>query len=166
MVNASHPSTSMLPAEWHVQDEMLAPMIFREHFRGLKSPFAGTISNQIPGRSAPLWSFQPMNLPTRVYPVSLSRHVSYLIHVHRPWSSSVRSGDTTPNRCAEQSVFFSDVSMLRLHSSLVPGAWSGFWNGTTAGRSFYTSLGHLNETWQVRSSYGLGLNDQSARVPT
>jgi hypothetical protein len=35
---------------------------------------------------------------------------------------------------------------------------AGSENGTTAGRSFYTSLGHLNETWQVRSSYGLGLN--------
>lgn len=28
-------------------------------------------------------------------------------------------------------------------------------NGTIAGLSFYTGLGHLNETWQVRSSYGL-----------
>jgi hypothetical protein len=76
----------MLPAEWLVQDEMLAanPMNCQEHFRGLKTLFAGTISNQIPGRSAPLWSFQPMSLPTRVYPVSLSRRVSYLIHVHRP----------------------------------------------------------------------------------
>jgi len=39
VVDASHPSTSMLPAEWHVQDEMLAtnPMNYRDYFRGLKS---------------------------------------------------------------------------------------------------------------------------------
>jgi hypothetical protein len=68
----------MLPAEWHVQDEMLAanPMNRREHFRDLKvPPFVGTISNQIPGRSAPLWSFQPTSLPTRVWPISLSRRL-------------------------------------------------------------------------------------------
>jgi hypothetical protein len=79
---ASHPSTSMLPAQWHVQDEMLAanPMDRQQHFRDLlKSPFAGTISNQIPGRSAPLWSFQPTGLLTRVPPdfsVASSRYLS------------------------------------------------------------------------------------------
>jgi len=51
---------------------------------------------------------------------------------------------------------------MYLHSRSV-SAWyqehgAGVENGGTAGRSFYTSLGHLNQTWQVRSSYGLGLN--------
>lgn len=60
-----------------VQDETLAanPMNCREHFRGPKSAFAGSISDRILGRSIPLWSFQPTGLPTRVYPVSLSHGV-------------------------------------------------------------------------------------------
>ncbi|KAI0279287.1 trehalose utilization-domain-containing protein [Russula aff. rugulosa BPL654] len=90
VVNASHPSTSMFPAQWHVQDEMY----------NLKSD-----------------------------PRSLGAVSSY----SDPGPHQFDQGTPHP------------ISYIR--------AWYqehgvGSENGTIAGLSFYTSLGHLNETWQ------------------
>ncbi|KAJ6570190.1 ThuA-like domain-containing protein [Mycena vulgaris] len=84
VVGASHPSTSMLPAQWHIQEEMY-------NFKSDPRAIGATV-------------------------VLAANESSYV---------------GTPH----------------------PSAWfqehgAGVESGHIAGRSFYTSLGHLNETWQ------------------
>ncbi|KAJ3876060.1 class I glutamine amidotransferase-like protein [Lentinula edodes] len=89
VIDSSHPSTSMLPAQWHVQDEMY-------NFKSDPRTIGATI----------ILSANESNTGTRL-------------------------NQGTPH----------------------PTAWfqergAGAESNGTAGRSFYTSLGHLNETWQ------------------
>ncbi|KAN0120957.1 class I glutamine amidotransferase, partial [Russula decolorans] len=93
VVDASHPSTSMLPAEWLVQDEMYD---FKSDSRSL-----GAV-------------------------VVLSANES---SYSDPGPHQFDQGTPHP------------IAWYQEHGA-------GSENGTTAGRSFYTSLGHLNETWQ------------------
>lgn len=93
VVDASHPSTSMLPAEWLVQDEMYD---FKSDPRSL-----GAV-------------------------VVLSANES---SYSDPDPHQFDQGTPHP------------IAWYQEHGA-------GSENGTTAGRSFYTSLGHLNETWQ------------------
>jgi len=93
VVEKSHPSTSMLPDQWHVQDEM--------------------------------YNFK-----------SDPRDVGATILLSANESSYIDSGPRTFNQGTPH-----------------PTAWfqehgAGVDRGGTGGRSFYTSLGHLNETWQ------------------
>jgi len=92
VIDASHPSTSMLPTEWHVQDEM--------------------------------YNFK-----------SDPRAVGAIVILSANESSYTDDGTREFNQGTPH-----------------PTAWyqdhgAGVQNGT-AGRSFYTSLGHLIETWQ------------------
>ncbi|KAJ7284668.1 class I glutamine amidotransferase-like protein [Mycena rebaudengoi] len=93
VLDASHPSTSMLPAQWHIREEMY----------NFKS--------------------DPRSIGAKVL---LSANESSYV------DTGVRKFDQgTPH----------------------PSAWfqehgAGVEAGHLAGRSFYTSLGHLNETWQ------------------
>ncbi|KAJ6631009.1 trehalose utilization-domain-containing protein [Mycena sp. CBHHK59/15] len=90
---ASHPSTSMLPAGWHIQEEMY-------NFKSDPRAIGATV-------------------------LLAANESSYV-------DTGTRNFDQgTPH----------------------PSAWfqehgAGVESGQTAGRSFYTSLGHLNETWQ------------------
>jgi len=93
VVVASHPSTSMLPAQWHVQDEM--------------------------------YNFK----------------------------SDPRSLGAVVVLSANESSYSDSGPRLFDQGTPHPTAWyqehgAGIQNGGTAGRSFYTSLGHLSETWQ------------------
>jgi len=99
VVDASHPSTSMLPAQWHIQDEM--------------------------------YNFK-----------SDPRSVGAVVVLSANESSYTDPGPRTFNQ-----------------GSPHPTAWyqehgAGVESGNTAGRSFYTSLGHLNETWQDKNFIG------------
>ncbi|KAI0292129.1 class I glutamine amidotransferase-like protein [Russula brevipes] len=93
VVVASHPSTSMLPAQWHVQDEMYN---FKADPRSLGAVVVLSANESSYSDSGPRLFDQGTPHPTAWY----QEH----------------------------------------------GA--GIQNGGTAGRSFYTSLGHLSETWQ------------------
>lgn len=93
VLDNSHPSTTMLPPEWHVQDEM--------------------------------YNFK-----------SDPRSVGATVLLAANESSYVDSGTRKYNQGTPH-----------------PLAWfqdrgAGVDDGNTAGRSFYTSLGHLNESWQ------------------
>jgi type 1 glutamine amidotransferase len=93
VIDNSHPSTSMLPAQWHVQDEM--------------------------------YNFK-----------SDPRAVGAIVVLSANESSYTDPGPRTFNQGTPH-----------------PTAWyqergAGVENGGNAGRSFYTSLGHLNESWQ------------------
>ncbi|KII89758.1 hypothetical protein PLICRDRAFT_108461 [Plicaturopsis crispa FD-325 SS-3] len=91
VLDSSHPSTSMLPAQWHIQEEM--------------------------------YNFK-----------SDPRSVGAVVLLSPDASSYT---DTTGDHPAQGSPH--------------PSAWyqeKGAGSSGTAGRSFYTSLGHLNETWQ------------------
>ncbi|KAA1472199.1 class I glutamine amidotransferase-like protein [Dentipellis sp. KUC8613] len=93
VIDASHPSTSMLPAQWHVQDEM--------------------------------YNFK-----------SDPRSVGAVVILSADESSYTDPGPRNFNQGTPH-----------------PTAWyqehgAGVDSNGTAGRSFYTSLGHLNETWQ------------------
>ncbi|OCB84750.1 class I glutamine amidotransferase-like protein [Sanghuangporus baumii] len=104
VLDPSHPSTSMLPAEWHVQDEM--------------------------------YNFK-----------SDPRSVGAVVILSANESSYVgKSSD----------FFLNDGQRNFDQGTPHPTAWyqergAGIEEGGFAGRSFYTSLGHLNETW-MRSS--------------
>ncbi|KAH7873455.1 trehalose utilization-domain-containing protein [Lentinula edodes] len=92
VIDSSHPSTSMLPAQWHVQDEMY-------NFKSDPRTIGATI-------------------------ILSANESSYI-------DTGTRLNQGTPH----------------------PTAWfqergAGAESNGTAGRSFYTSLGHLNETWQ------------------
>ncbi|KAJ3716004.1 class I glutamine amidotransferase-like protein [Lentinula raphanica] len=92
VIDASHPSTSMLPAQWHVQDEMY-------NFKSDPRAIGATV-------------------------ILSANESSYV-------DTGTRQDQGTPH----------------------PTAWfqergAGVDGNGTAGRSFYTSLGHLNETWQ------------------
>ncbi|KAK7032871.1 class I glutamine amidotransferase-like protein, partial [Favolaschia claudopus] len=91
-VQVSHPSTSMLPAQWHIQEEM--------------------------------YNFKSDPRAVGAVVVLSANESSYVDDGTRKF------GQGTPH----------------------PSAWfqehgAGVESGQTAGRSFYTSLGHLNETW-------------------
>ncbi|KLO13044.1 class I glutamine amidotransferase-like protein, partial [Schizopora paradoxa] len=93
VIGPSHPSTSMLPAEWHVQDEM--------------------------------YNFK-----------SDPRSLGAVVILSANESSYVDTGVRQFNQGTPH-----------------PTAWfqehgAGVQSGGIAGRSFYTSLGHLNETWE------------------
>ncbi|KAH9958599.1 class I glutamine amidotransferase-like protein [Russula dissimulans] len=93
VVDASHPSTSMLPAQWHVQDEM--------------------------------YNFK-----------SDPRSLGAVVILSANESSYSDPGPRTYDQGTPH-----------------PTAWyqehgAGVENEAIAGRSFYTSLGHLNQTWQ------------------
>lgn len=93
VLDASHPSTSMLPTEWHIQEEM--------------------------------YNFK-----------SDPRALGAVVLLAANESSYVDTGIRKFNQGTPH-----------------PSAWfqehgAGVQSGHTAGRSFYTSLGHLNETWQ------------------
>ncbi|KAL5526653.1 hypothetical protein ACEPAF_8377 [Sanghuangporus sanghuang] len=100
VLDPSHPSTSMLPAEWHVQDEM--------------------------------YNFK-----------SDPRSVGAVVILSANESSYVgKSSD----------FFLNDGQRNFDQGTPHPTAWyqergAGIEEGGFAGRSFYTSLGHLNETW-------------------
>ncbi|KAJ3714905.1 trehalose utilization-domain-containing protein [Lentinula guzmanii] len=92
VIDASHPSTSMLPAQWHVQDEMY-------NFKTDPRAIGATV----------------------ILSANESSYVDTGTHL----------GQGTPH----------------------PTAWfqehgAGAEDNGSSGRSFYTSLGHLNETWQ------------------
>ncbi|KAJ3799727.1 class I glutamine amidotransferase-like protein [Lentinula aff. detonsa] len=92
VIDASHPSTSMLPAQWHVQDEMY-------NFKTDPRAIGATV----------------------ILSANESSYVDTGTHL----------GQGTPH----------------------PTAWfqehgAGVEDNGSSGRSFYTSLGHLNETWQ------------------
>lgn len=92
VLDSSHPSTSMLPSEWHVQDEM--------------------------------YNFK-----------SDPRSIGAIVILSANESSYTDTGERQFNQGTPH-----------------PTAWyqehgAGVDTGITAGRSFYTSLGHLNETW-------------------
>ncbi|KAJ7086074.1 class I glutamine amidotransferase-like protein [Mycena belliarum] len=94
VVDASHPSTSMLPAEWHIQEEM--------------------------------YNFK-----------SDPRAIGAVVVLSANESSYIDTGTRKFNQGTPH-----------------PSAWfqehgAGVESGNIAGRSFYTSLGHLNETWQA-----------------
>lgn len=68
VIDASHPSTSMLPAQWHVQDEMWDIL---HNYLIQRSPYSSTriqgiTLNPIPERSAPLLFFLPTSPVTSV----------------------------------------------------------------------------------------------------
>jgi len=93
VLDASHPSTSMLPAEWHIQEEM--------------------------------YNFK-----------SDPRAIGAIVLLSANESSYVDNGTRNFDQGTPH-----------------PSAWfqehgAGVESGQVAGRSFYTSLGHLNETWQ------------------
>ncbi|KAJ6496462.1 trehalose utilization-domain-containing protein [Mycena vitilis] len=94
VLDASHPSTSMLPAQWHIQEEM--------------------------------YNFKSDPRAIGAVVLLSANESSYVV------DTGTRKFDQgTPH----------------------PSAWfqehgAGVASGQTAGRSFYTSLGHLNETWQ------------------
>ncbi|ETW82872.1 hypothetical protein HETIRDRAFT_416911 [Heterobasidion irregulare TC 32-1] len=93
VIGASHPSTSMLPTQWHIQDEM--------------------------------YNFK-----------SDPRSVGAVVVLSANESSYTDPGPRKFNQGTPH-----------------PTAWyqehgAGVESGATAGRSFYTSLGHLNQTWQ------------------
>ncbi|KAF9266593.1 class I glutamine amidotransferase-like protein [Marasmius fiardii PR-910] len=93
VLNRSHPSTSMLPARWQVQDEM--------------------------------YNFK----------------------------SDPRAIGATVILSADESTYNDNGERKFDQGTPHPTAWyqergAGVEEGGTAGRSFYTSLGHLNETWQ------------------
>ncbi|KAH9038610.1 trehalose utilization-domain-containing protein [Lactarius hengduanensis] len=93
VIDASHPSTSMLPAQWQVQDEM--------------------------------YNFKSDPRSVGAVVVLAANESSY--------------SDPGPRRFDQGAPH--------------PTAWyqehgAGVENGGNAGRSFYTSLGHLNQTWQ------------------
>ncbi|EGN99081.1 hypothetical protein SERLA73DRAFT_181885 [Serpula lacrymans var. lacrymans S7.3] len=93
VIDSSHPSTSMLPAEWHVQDEM--------------------------------YNFK----------------------------SDPRANGAIVVLSANESSYNDPGPRLYNQGTPHPTAWyqdhgAGVQSNGTAGRSFYTSLGHLNETWQ------------------
>jgi len=90
---ASHPSTSMLPAEWHIQEEMY-------NFKSDPRAIGATV-------------------------LLAANESSYVDNGTRNFDQG------TPH----PSAWFQDHG-------------AGVENGKIAGRSFYTSLGHLNETWQ------------------
>ncbi|OBZ72689.1 hypothetical protein A0H81_07535 [Grifola frondosa] len=84
VIGPSHPSTSMLPTEWHVQDEMYN---FKSDPRSIGAVVIPDLGRLIKERLIP------------------------------------------------------QASWFQVHGA-------GVQSNGTAGRSFYTSLGHLNETWQ------------------
>ncbi|KAJ7106474.1 trehalose utilization-domain-containing protein [Mycena crocata] len=93
ILDASHPSTSMLPAGWHIQEEMY-------NFKSDPRAIGATV-------------------------LLAANESSYVDNGTRKFEQG------TPH----------------------PSAWfqehgAGVASGHIAGRSFYTSLGHLNETWQ------------------
>ncbi|KAJ6577365.1 class I glutamine amidotransferase-like protein [Mycena capillaripes] len=93
VLDASHPSTSMLPAQWHIQEEM--------------------------------YNFK-----------SDPRAIGAVVLLAANESSYVDNGTRNFDQGTPH-----------------PSAWfqehgAGVESGQIAGRSFYTSLGHLNETWQ------------------
>ncbi|KAJ7499720.1 class I glutamine amidotransferase-like protein [Mycena latifolia] len=93
VLDASHPSTSMLPQEWHIQEEM--------------------------------YNFK-----------SDPRAIGAVVLLSANESSYVDNGTRKFDQGTPH-----------------PSAWfqehgAGVESGHPAGRSFYTSLGHLNETWQ------------------
>ncbi|KAJ7510372.1 class I glutamine amidotransferase-like protein [Mycena galericulata] len=93
VLDTSHPSTSMLPAEWHIQEEM--------------------------------YNFK-----------SDPRAIGAIVVLAANESSYVDTGTRNFNQGTPH-----------------PSAWfqqhgAGVESGQIAGRSFYTSLGHLNQTWQ------------------
>ncbi|KAI5122526.1 hypothetical protein M0805_005253 [Coniferiporia weirii] len=93
VIDSSHPSTSMLPAQWHVQDEM--------------------------------YNFK----------------------------SDPRSVGAVVILSANESSYIDDGTRNFDQGTPHPTAWyqergAGVDVGGTAGQSFYTSLGHLNETWR------------------
>ncbi|KAJ7220066.1 trehalose utilization-domain-containing protein [Mycena pura] len=93
VLDASHPSTMMLPTEWHIQEEM--------------------------------YNFK-----------SDPRALGAVVLLAANESSYVDTGTRNFNQGTPH-----------------PSAWfqehgAGIESGHTAGRSFYTSLGHLNETWE------------------
>ncbi|KAJ7116381.1 trehalose utilization-domain-containing protein [Mycena epipterygia] len=93
VLDASHPSTSMLPAEWHITEEM--------------------------------YNFK-----------SDPRAIGAIVLLSANESSYVDNGTRNFDQGTPH-----------------PSAWfqehgAGVESGQIAGRSFYTSLGHLNETWQ------------------
>ncbi|KDQ57247.1 hypothetical protein JAAARDRAFT_35868 [Jaapia argillacea MUCL 33604] len=92
VLDSTHPSTSMLPAQWHVQDEM---------YNFLSDP----------------------------------RSVGAVVVLSADIKSYHDTGTPSPKQGTPH-----------------PTAWyqekgAGVTPGDTAGRSYYTSLGHLNETW-------------------
>ncbi|KAF8072032.1 class I glutamine amidotransferase-like protein [Lyophyllum atratum] len=95
VVGPSHPSTSKLPAEWHVRDEIY-------NFKSDPRALGATV-------------------------VLAANESSYV-------DNGIRKFDQgTPH----------PLAWFQTHGSGVDDA-----NKSVAGRSFYTSLGHLNETWQ------------------
>jgi hypothetical protein len=65
VVDNSHPSTSMLPAQWNVRDEMCGKCHY-SFFLFYYEVNTGTTSSQIRALSAPRWSSLQMNPVTRV----------------------------------------------------------------------------------------------------
>ncbi|KIK62521.1 hypothetical protein GYMLUDRAFT_260249 [Collybiopsis luxurians FD-317 M1] len=92
VIDSSHPSTSMLPAEWHVQDEM--------------------------------YNFK-----------SDPRAIGAIVILSANESSYVDNGTHMDQGTPHPTAWFQERG-------------AGVDSNGTAGRSFYTSLGHLNETWQ------------------
>ncbi|KAF8999163.1 trehalose utilization-domain-containing protein [Cyathus striatus] len=93
VIDDTHPSTSMLPSEWRVMDEM--------------------------------YNFQ-----------SDPRDIGATVVLAANESSYIDNGNRTFNQGQPH-----PLAWFQTHGAGVEG-------GKTAGRSFYTSLGHLNETWQ------------------
>ncbi|KAG6898198.1 hypothetical protein C0992_003310 [Termitomyces sp. T32_za158] len=96
VLNNTHPSTSMLPAQWHVRDEM--------------------------------YNFK-----------SDPRAVGAVVLLAANESSYIDNGIRKFNQGTPH-----PLAWYQLHGSGANPNKQGL-----AGRSFYTSLGHLNETWQV-----------------
>ncbi|KJA26377.1 hypothetical protein HYPSUDRAFT_36688 [Hypholoma sublateritium FD-334 SS-4] len=92
VIDATHPSTSMLPSEWHVQDEA--------------------------------YNFKSDPRVLGAVVILAANESSYM-------DTGVKQDQGTPHPLA----WFQEKG-------------AGVEAGGTPGRSFYTSLGHLNETWQ------------------
>ncbi|KAJ3744095.1 trehalose utilization-domain-containing protein [Lentinula detonsa] len=110
VIDASHPSTSMLPAQWHVQDEMY-------NFKTDPRAIGATV----------------------ILSANESSYVDTGTHL----------GQGTPHPTGNSSNL---VPAAQLNENILL-AWfqehgAGVEDNGSSGRSFYTSLGHLNETWQ------------------
>ncbi|EEB93452.1 hypothetical protein MPER_07885 [Moniliophthora perniciosa FA553] len=111
VLDQSHPSTSMLPAQWRVKDEMFA--VFQSRNPATEThEHQGTISSLILERLGRQLSYQRMNQVIVM----------------------TESANSTKEHHIQQAPWYQERG-------------AGVENGGTPGRSFYTSLGHLNETW-------------------
>ncbi|TRM55325.1 ThuA-like domain-containing protein [Schizophyllum amplum] len=109
VVDASHPSTSMLPAQWQIRDEMY----------NFKSD---------PAMLAPSFFSLRMRAVTRVSVILPLLVATYSDRMKDDGERKYDQGSPHPTAWYQEQ-----------------GA--GVQDGGTPGRSFYTSLGHLNETW-------------------